>query len=169
MTDGKIRAFKFGNFVRNGRTFTQILNDRANDADKRVRIDKNRMRATSRRSRFVSPTHGRPREASRSMAGTHMVACGRPLPFVEAKPDVSKFSKEWAIAMAKHDPASWINRNAFPSWFGPRSAKGLRRVHRQGFRGPQGRSGHGGLRFSLEIVGNHPDKFADLGREPVQP
>jgi len=116
VTDGKIRVFEFGNFVRNGRTFTQILNDRANDADKRIRIDKKSYAG------YVSPvaikiTYSWPTKAGKpenSQFSTWSPTDATPFPVEAGGPDVSKFSKEWATGIAKNDPASWINRNAFP-------------------------------------------------------
>jgi len=114
-TDGKLRAFEFSNFVRNGRTFSQIINDRANDADKRIRIDKKTYAG------YVSPvaikvTYSWPSKAGKPEKGqfsTWSPTDATPFPVEAGGPDVSKFSKEWAVGIAKHDPASWINRGAY--------------------------------------------------------
>lgn len=115
-TDGKIRVFEFVNYVRTGRTFTQILNDRANDADKRIRIDKKTYAG------YVSPValkvtftwqtkDGRPESGQ---FATWSVSDATPFPVEAGGPDVSAFTKEWAIETAKTDPAAWINKDAFP-------------------------------------------------------
>jgi len=165
VTDGKIRAFEFGNFVRNGRTFTQILNDRANDADKRVRIDKKSyagyVSPVAIRITYAWPTKGGKPEHGQYSTWSPVDAL--PFPVEAGGPDVSKFSKEWAIAMAKHDPASWINRNAFPKLVWSEVGKWVYDV----FTGKASVAPKVDLDTAdfgelLEIVGNHPDKFADL-------
>lgn len=113
-TDGKVYAFEFSNFVRNGRPFVQIINDRANDADKRIRIDKKTYAG------YVSPvaikiTFSWPAKAGKPEHGqfsTWAPTDATPFPVEAGGPDVSQFSKEWAIGIAKHDPAAWINRDA---------------------------------------------------------
>ena len=115
-TDGKVRVFEFSNYLKSGRPFAQILNDRANDADKRIRIDKKSYAG------YVSPVaikitwswpvkNGKP---DKDKYATWTPTDATPFPAAAGGPDVSKFSKEWAINIAKHDPASWINRAAFP-------------------------------------------------------
>ena len=165
VTDGKIRAFEFGNFVRNGRTFTQILNDRANDADKRVRIDKKSyagyVSPVAIRITYAWPTKGGKPEHGRYSTWSPVDAL--PFPVEAGGPDVSKFSKEWAIATAKHDPAAWINRNAFPKVVWSEVGKWVYDV----FTGKASVAPKVDLDTAdfgelLEIVGNHPDKFADL-------
>jgi hypothetical protein len=165
VTDGKIRAFEFGNFVRNGRTFTQILNDRANDADKRVRIDKKSyagyVSPVAIRITYAWPTKGGKPEYGQYSTWSPVDAL--PFPVEAGGPDVSKFSKEWAIATAKHDPAAWINRNAFPKVVWSEVGKWAYDV----FTGKASVAPKVDLDTAdfgelLEIVGNHPDKFADL-------
>lgn len=165
VTDGKIRAFEFGNFVRNGRTFTQILNDRANDADKRVRIDKKSyagyVSPVAIRITYAWPTKGGKPEHGQYSTWSPVDAL--PFPVEAGGPDVSKFSKEWAIATAKHDPAAWINRNAFPKVVWSEVGKWVYDV----FTGKASVAPKVDLDTAdfgelLEIVGNHPDKFADL-------
>lgn len=115
VTDGKIVAFEFSNYVRNGRTFTQILNDRANDADNRIRIDKKTYAG------YVNPvvikiTYSWPTKNNKVDNGqfsTWTPTDATPFPVEAGGPDVSKFTKEWAIEIAHHDPASWINRDAW--------------------------------------------------------
>jgi hypothetical protein len=114
-TDGVIYAFEFSDFVRNGRTFSQIINDRANDADKRIRIDKKSYAG------YVSPvaikiTYSWPTKAGKPEKGqfsTWAPTDATPFPIEAGGPDVSKFTKEWAMGVAQHDPAAWINRTAF--------------------------------------------------------
>ena len=76
---------------------------------------------------------------------------------------MSKFSKEWAIATAKHDPASWINKAAFPKLNLAEVGQYVYDV----FTGKASMTAKVDLDTAdfgdlLEIVGNHPDKFADL-------
>jgi hypothetical protein len=116
VTDHKIRVFEFANYVKTGRTFTDIINARANDADKRIRIDKKSyagyVAPVALKLAFSWPTKaGKPEQGQFS---TWTVTDATPFPVEAGGPDVMKFSKEWAMATAKHDPASWINRNAFP-------------------------------------------------------
>lgn len=114
-TDGKCYAFEFSGFVRNGRTFVQIINDRANDADKRIRIDKKSYAG------YVSPvvikiTYTWPMKEGKPDMGqfsTWSSTDATPFPVEAGGPDVSKFSKEWAMEIAKVDPAAWINKGAF--------------------------------------------------------
>ena len=117
VSDGKLYAFEFSNFVRNGRTFSQILNDRANDADKRIRIDKKTYAG------YVSPvaikiTYSWPTKAGKPEKGqysTFSPTDATPFPVEAGGPDVSKFTKEWAIAMASSiDPAAWLNKASCP-------------------------------------------------------
>lgn len=165
VTDGKIKAFEFGNFVRNGRTFTQILNDRANDADRRIRIDKKTYAG------YVSPvaikiTYSWPTKAGKPEHGqfsTWSPTDATPFPVEAGGPDVSKFTKEWAIATAKHDPASWINKAAFPKldW------AGVGRWAYDVFTGKVSTTTPVDLDTAdfgklLEVVGKHPDMFTDL-------
>ena len=165
VTDGKIRAFEFGNFVRNGRTLTTIINDRANDADKRLRIDKKTYAG------YVSPvaiklTYSWPTKNGKPEYGqysTWTVTDATPYPVEAGGPDVSKFSKEWAKDVAQHDPAAWINRNAFPKVVWSEVGKWVYDV----FTGKASVAPKVDLDTAdfgelLEIVGNHPDKFADL-------
>lgn len=116
VTDGKLRAMEFSNYLKTGRPFVQILNDRANDADKRIRIDKKSyagyVNPVAIKITFSWPVKNGKPERGQFSGWTPTDAT--PFPVDAGGPDVSKFSKEWAIATAKHDPASWINRNAFP-------------------------------------------------------
>lgn len=164
-TDGKIKAFEFGNFVRNGRTFTQILNDRANDADKRVRIDKKSyagyVAPVAIRITYAWPTKGGKPEHGQYSTWSPVDAL--PFPVEAGGPDVSKFSKEWAIATAKHDPASWINKAAFPKLNWAEVGQYVYDV----FTGKVSTEPKVDLDTAdfgqlLEIVGKHPDEFADL-------
>ena len=116
-TDGKVYVFEFANYVKNGRTFTTIINDRANDADKRLRIDKKSYAG------YVTPvalklTYSWPTKAGKPEHGqfsTWTVTDVTPYPVEAGGPDVMQgFSKEWAMKVASLDPAAWINRNAFP-------------------------------------------------------
>ena len=164
-TDGKLRAFEFSNFVRNGRTFTQILNDRSNDADKRIRIDKKTYAG------YVSPvaikiTYSWPTKAGKPEHGQYSAwspTDATPYPVEAGGPDVSKFSKEWAIATAKHDPASWINRGSFAKLSWPEIGHWVYDV----FTGKVSAEPAADLDTAdfgqlLEIIGKHPDKFADV-------
>ena len=142
-----------------------ILNDRANDADKRVRIDKKShagyVSPVAIRITYAWPTKGGKPEHGQYSTWSPVDAL--PFPVEAGGPDVSKFSKEWAIAMAKHDPASWINRNAFPKLVWSEVGKWVYDV----FTGKASVAPKVDLDTAdfgelLEIVGNHPDKFADL-------
>lgn len=117
-TDGTIKVFEFANYMKNGRTFSQILNDRANDADKRIRIDKKSYAG------YVNPcainiTYSWPTKSGKvdnSKYATWTPTDATPLPHAEAGgPDVSVTDKEWAVEIAQNDPAMWINREAFAS------------------------------------------------------
>jgi hypothetical protein len=165
VTDGKIYVFEFANYVKHGRTLTTIINDRANDADKRLRIDKKTYAG------YVSPvaiklTYSWPTKNGKPEYGqysTWTVTDATPFPVEVGGPDVSKFSKEWAIATAQHDPAAWINRNAFPKVVWSEVGKWAYDV----FTGKASVAPKVDLDTAdfgelLEIVGNHPDKFADL-------
>ncbi len=123
---GKIMAFEFPNFVRNGRTMTQMLHDRTNDADKRFRMDRKSfagyVKPVAVRLVYSWPNKdGKPlRDQYSSWALTELT----PFPAEGAGgPDVSTFTKEWAVSIAGNDPASWINRGAFPKLFWPEVAK----------------------------------------------
>lgn len=115
-TDGKIRAFEFANYLKLGRPFKQIIDDRANDADKRIRIDKKTYAG------YVTPvaikiTWSWPVKAGKPEKGQYVTwtpTDATPFPLEAGGPDVSKVNKEWAVEVASHDPASWINRKAFP-------------------------------------------------------
>lgn len=165
VTDGKIYVFEFANYVKNGRTFTTIINDRANDADKRLRIDKKTYAG------YVSPVaikltyswptnNGKPEHGQYS---TWTVTDATPYPVEAGGPDVSKFTKEWAKDVARHDPAAWINRNAFPKLVWSEVGKRVYDV----FTGKVSTEPKVDLDTAdfgelLEIVGKHPDKFPDL-------
>ena len=114
-TDGKLRTMEFTNYLKNGRTFGEILNARANDADRRIRIDKKTYAG------YVSPVaikiafswpikEGKP---DKSQFATWSPADATPFPVEAGGPDVSKFTKEWAHDVASLDPAAWINKAAF--------------------------------------------------------
>jgi len=115
-TDGKIYVFEFTNYLKSGKTFTAILNDRANDADKRIRIDKKRyagyVAPVALKLVYSWPT--KDGKVDKSKYATWSVTDATPFPVEAGGPDVSKFSKEWAQGIAKNDPAAWINRGAFP-------------------------------------------------------
>lgn len=114
-TDGRIYAFEVPNFVRNGRALPQIINDRANDADKRIRIDKKSyagyVTPVALNLTYTWPVKGGMVEKGHYSAWTATDAL--PLPVEAGGPDVSHFSKEWALNVASNDPASWIDRDAF--------------------------------------------------------
>lgn len=114
-TDYKLRAFEFANYLKNGRPFIQIINDRANDADKRIRIDKKTYAG------YVSPvalklTWSWPQKAGKPEKGQYSAwtpTDATPFPVEAGGPDVSVSDKAWALALAKQDPAAWINKDAF--------------------------------------------------------
>lgn len=113
----KIQMFEFANYLKNGRPFVQILNDRSNDADKRIRIDKKSyagyVAPVVLKVTFSWPTkNGVPEHGQYS---TWTPTDVTPFPVEAGGPDVgpTMFSKEWAKAVAQNDPASWINRTAF--------------------------------------------------------
>jgi hypothetical protein len=86
-----------------------------------------------------------------------------PFPVEAGGPDVSKFSKEWAIATTKNDPASWINKAAFPKLNWAEVGQYVYDV----FTGKVSTEPKVDLDTAdfgqlLEIVGKHPDEFADL-------
>ncbi len=114
-TDGKLRAFEFSNYLKTGRPFVQILNDRANDADKRIRIDKKTYAG------YVNPVaikityswpvkNGKP-DKDKFAGWTPTDAT--PFPAEAGGPNLLPINKEEAIALAKHDPADWVNKDAF--------------------------------------------------------
>lgn len=121
VTDGKLYAFEFSNYVRIGRPFTKIIDDRANDADNRIRIDKKTYAG------YVNPVaikvtyswpckNGKP---DNSQYSTWSPTDATPFPPEAGGPDVSVVDKEWAIATAQHDPAGWVNREAFAGQVDP--------------------------------------------------
>lgn len=115
-TDGKLHAFEFVNFMKTGVTFKQIIDTRANDADRRIRIDKKTyagyVTPVALKVTWTFPSKDGKPDGSK-YAGW-MPTDATPFPPEAGGPDVSKFSKEWAAGVAKIDPASWINRKAFP-------------------------------------------------------
>lgn len=116
-TDHQQYAFEFPNYVKQGRTFTQIINDRSNDADKRLRIDKKSyagyVTPMAIKITYSWPTNnGQP---DNSHYATWAPTDATPFPVEAGGPDVFGFTKEWAIEIAKRDPAAWINRNGFPN------------------------------------------------------
>ena len=117
VSDGKVYAMEFPNYMKNGSTFREIIDRRANEADKRLRIHKPTYAGYTApvaiRLTFSWPAkEGKP-DGDKFAHWTLTDAV--PFP-VEAAggPDVSNFTKEWAASVAKHDPAAWINKAAFP-------------------------------------------------------
>lgn len=113
-TDGNIRAMEFSNYLKSGRPFVQILNDRANDADKRIRIDKKSyagyVNPMAIKVTFSWPVKsGKP---DRDRFATWVPTDATPFPTEAGGPDVSQFTKEWAHSIADVDPALWINKTA---------------------------------------------------------
>lgn len=164
-TDGKTYVFEFANYVKNGRTFTTILNDRSNDADKRLRIDKKTYAG------YVAPvpiklTYSWPTKNGKPEHGqfsTWTVTDATPYPVEAGGPDVSKFSKEWAMSIAKHDPAGWINRAAFPKLDWAEVGKYVYDV----FTGKVAAASEVKVDDAdfgqlLEIIEKHKEKFADV-------
>ena len=165
VTDGKVRAFEFANYLKNGRTFTTILNDRANDADKRIRIDKKTYAG------YVAPvalniTYSWPIKGDKPENGqfsTWTPTDATPLPVEAGGPDVTKFTKEWAYAMVKYDPAAWINRTAFPKLEWPAVGAWLYDVFTGKVQAtPDVDLDTADFSQLLEIIEQHKDKFADV-------
>jgi len=163
--DPKIKAFEFTNYLKSGRTFTTILNDRSNDADKRIRIDKKTyagyVTPVALKITYSWPVKGDKPDTDRFASWQPTDAT--PFPVEAGGPDVSKFSKEWAMATAKHDPASWINREAFAKVSWKDVGAWLYGV----FSGtistePKVDLDTADFGQLLEIVGKHPDKFTEL-------
>ena len=161
----KLYAFEFTNYLKSGRTFTTILNDRANDADKRIRIDKKTYAG------YVAPvainvTYSWPIKGDKpdgDRFASWQPTDAMPFPAEAGGPDVMKFTKEWAYSMAKLDPAAWINRNAHPKLEWSAVSAWLYDV----FTGkvpaePAADVDTADFGQLLEIIGKHPDKFADV-------
>jgi hypothetical protein len=158
----KVQAFEWGNFVRQGRTFSQILNDRGNEADKRFRIDKKTYAG------YVSPVaikityswatkNGKP---DHSQFASWSVCDATPFPADAGGPDLGDVNHEWAIEMAKNDPAAWVNRDAYKTVDAAKAGQWAYDV----FTGKVSVEGEVDLDTAdfgklLEVVGAHPDKF----------
>lgn len=165
ITDGKVRAFEFTNYLKSGRTFTTILNDRANDADKRIRIDKKTyagyVTPVAIRITYSWPIKGDKPDGDRFASWQPTDAT--PFPVEAGGPDVMKFTKEWAYTMVKLDPAAWINRHAFPKLDWSAVGTHLYDVF-TGKKSLEPAVNVDDADFSqlLEIIEAHKDKFTDL-------
>lgn len=161
----KIQAFEWGNFVRQGRSFSQILNDRANEADKRFRIDKKTFAG------YVSPVairltyswatkNGKP---DHSQFASWSVCDATPFPVDAGGPDLGEVNHEWAIEMAKNDPAAWINPDAYKDVDAAKAGQWAYDV----FTGKVSVGAEVDLDTAdfgqlLEVIGAYPVEFADV-------
>lgn len=111
--DSSIRAFEFSTFVRNGRALREIIDARANDADKRLRIDKKSYAGyvdpVAIKLSYSWPTKDGVVERGRYSAWA--VVDATPFPVEAGGPNVAVVDKEWAVNVAKNDPAAWVTHD----------------------------------------------------------
>lgn len=170
-TDGVVRAMEFSNYLKTGRPFTQILNDRANDADRRIRIDKKTYAG------YVSPVaikitwswpvkNGKP---DKDKYATWTPTDATPFPVEAGGPAVTPVNKEWAAIVAKHDPASWINRAGFPKLNPAEVGKWVYDVF-TGAVSPHAAVDLDTADFGqlLAVIEQHKAKFDEVGVDPAE-